>query len=83
MIPIDFQINPLKVKVTVAFNTMIYRPNNVHMITTHRIDLGPSNFVQITHLGSVNDPYSDFQVINTLTMLIHVKTYLDDNFMHL
>ena len=47
MIPIDFQSNLLKAKVTVAFNLMIYRPNIVHMVTTHKINLGPSNFVQI------------------------------------
>ena len=76
-IRIDFRIKPFKVKVTVAFNLNIYRPNIVHIITTHRIDLGTD-----IHLGSVNDPYNDFQLIDTLTMLIHIKSYLD-NFVHL
>ena len=35
MIPIDFEINHLKVKVTVAFKLMIYGQNIVHIITTH------------------------------------------------
>ena len=35
-----------------AFSLMIYRPNFVQMITTHRIDHGPSNFVQIFIYGS-------------------------------
>ena len=47
MIPISFEINSSKVKVTVAFKLMIYRPNLVQMITTDRIYLGYSNSVHI------------------------------------
>ena len=35
MIPINFEINLSKVKVTVAFKLMIYRQTIVHIITTH------------------------------------------------
>ena len=40
MIPIDFEVNWSKVKVTVTVNILIYRPNLVWMITRRRIDLG-------------------------------------------
>ena len=45
MIPIDFEVNWSKVKVTVTVNILMYRPNFVRMITRHRIDLGLSNIV--------------------------------------
>ena len=41
MIPIDFEVNWPKVKVTVT--VLIHRPNLVGMMTRPRIDLGLSN----------------------------------------
>ena len=46
MIPIDFEVNGSKVKVTVTFNMLTYRANLVQMITRHRIDLALSNLAQ-------------------------------------
>ena len=63
MIPINFEINSSKVKVTVAFNLMIYRPNLVQMITTDRIYLGPQ--IQYRYSSwSVNDPYRCYNYLN-------------------
>ena len=52
MIPMDFEVNLWKVKVTVTVNMLIYKPNLVQMI----IDLGLSNFAH-TFVQSVDDPY--------------------------
>ena len=51
MIPIDIEANRSKVKVTVTFNMLTYRPNLVRMITRHRYDLGLSNLAQTCILG--------------------------------
>ena len=46
MIPIDFEINLSKVKVTETINMLVYRLNLVLMITRHGIDKGSSNLAQ-------------------------------------
>ena len=76
MIPIDFEVNRSKVKVTVTFNIWTYRPNLVRVITRHRIDLGLSNLAQTCVLGCI--VAIDFEVNGLkvkVTVTINILTY--------
>ena len=73
MIPIDFEVNQSKAKVTVTFNMLTCGTNLVQMISRHKIDLGLSNFTQ-TCISGVDD----FEVNRSkvkVTVTINILTY--------